>query len=112
MTWGELQNPEYGSAEAWVSDWLSVHYAHPMTNGRVFCPDWTEHPEAVSRLEALWREWERVAADGGRGMAAFWIGLLDPMMAALTDEHGPFAHCRRGHTDRLAPLPVQATDGL
>ncbi|WP_370460793.1 DUF4913 domain-containing protein [Pseudarthrobacter sp. GA104] len=37
-----------------------------------WCPRWWNRPEAISRLEALWRAWEHLRLDGATGMTVWW----------------------------------------
>lgn len=61
-----------------------------------WCSRWWEHPEAVSRLAALWQAFEALRQEPGTGPATWWRDYCDPTMAALTDPGGPFAQCRGG----------------
>lgn len=108
MTWGGPQpaSPAYPEVDAWLRDWFAPRYRRSFdTGGRVWCPAWREHPEAVSRLTALWAAWQDLH-DRPAGLATWWLTHADPTLDALTDERGPFARCRAGHTDRLPPLDV------
>jgi hypothetical protein len=109
VSWGDANDAgrQFESLHHWFNGWLATHYARPLdTGGRVWCPHWHEHPEAVSRLTALWLEWERAAAGDGRGMAGWWLSYCDPTMAVLLDPDGPFTDCRRGHVAQTAVLPI------
>ncbi len=109
----------YPDVAAWVGDFLVVVYARPVdTQNRQqtfhWCRRWWTHPEALDRLEALWRAWEALRLDPGTGPAIWWKDYADPAMRALLDEHGPFGKCRNGlHVtpDKLVPpLPVDHPD--
>lgn len=64
-----------------------------------WCARWTEHPEAVGRLEAARRHWMEATADGqGSALWGFWQHL-DYQLAVLQAPHGPFSRCRDGHAD-------------
>jgi hypothetical protein len=94
------------------------HYLAPVVERRVtqgaatgvnWCPQWWKHPEAISRLYALWRAWETLrVADPDTGMSIWWRDHFDSHFAVLTGEYGPFGKCSpdRGHVD-TAPLPVE-----
>lgn len=111
----EEPQPRFSSVVEFVEQWLA-----PMLRRRVntklggaddlhWCPRWWAHEEVVDRLSATWRAWEgaRIAPDPG-AMAGWWLSVLDPMMAAITDRYtGPFAVCRDGHVDVIAPLPLE-----
>jgi hypothetical protein len=110
VTWANDTAPTrtYADVDAFVTDWLAPTYRRSFeTGGRVWCAQWREHPEAVSRLTGLWLAYEHLAAGAdGTGLSTWWLAHCDPTMAALTDDTGCFKGCARGHTDRLPPLPV------
>lgn len=85
---------------------LAVGSAH----GAAWCPEWWRHPEAITRLYALWRAWETLrVGDPDTGMSIWWRDHFDPHFAQLTGELGPFSRCGpdRGHLD-TSPLPIVA----
>jgi len=43
-----------------------------------WCPQWWRHPQAVSRLEALWRVWEVCRQLDGEVPARWWWQHFDP----------------------------------
>jgi hypothetical protein len=107
MTWADDDQPEreFPDLDAFV-DWLAHTYRRSLdTGGRVFCADWHEHAEAVSRLQGLHEAREQLR---GRplGQSTWWLQHADPTMAALLAADGPVQRCARGHTDRLPPLPL------
>ena len=78
-----------------------------------WCGEWWRHPEAISRLEALWRSWESLRTDPLLGMASWYSGHLDQQLPILTAAAGPFAECDATRhfppeTDRLAHTPAPA----
>lgn len=75
-------------------------------SGRVWCPEWYRHAEALSRLDSVWRAWEALRWEASFGMSNWWIHHLEPHMRALLDPAtGPFARCVGGHQNPQ-PLPV------
>lgn len=67
---------------------------------------WWEVPEAISRLDSLWRAWEALRLEPTFGMSVWWRDHADPHMRALMDPEGPF----KGSEDRNAtgdPLPYE-----
>ncbi|WP_149827965.1 DUF4913 domain-containing protein [Streptomyces tailanensis] len=101
---GELFYPHVA---AFVNDRL-VHLltTTALGSGRVWCPEWYRHAEALSRLDSVWRAWEALRHDAGLGMSNWWTHHLDPNMRALTDpDTGPFSRCAEGHQSS-GPLPV------
>lgn len=81
------------------------------TPDRVWCPQWWQHPEALARLEAIWRSYEALRHEPGTGMSVWFLVHVDPHMAQLLLPHGPFrgCHAKRGHsTSPLTPFPLEA----
>lgn len=106
--------PMYPSVEAWVTGWLAPMIRRPFTRDMTWCPQWWQHPEAILRLEALWRAWEHLRQEGTVGMSVFVRDHLDPHLGFLLNrELSPFAKCSRdGHRGEEPELPVEpAPDG-
>lgn len=77
---------------------------------RVWAAEWWKYPEAVIRLEALWRSWEKLRQDASMGMSVWWRDHADHHMAVLLDPSGPFSKAT-SEKDRNAadePLPYAA----
>lgn len=72
-----------------------------------WCPRWFEHPEAVSRLESLWKAFEALRQDPGTGASSWWRDHADPTMAALSAGHGPFRSCDEDKHELGVPLPME-----
>jgi uncharacterized protein DUF4913 len=102
---GDLFYPNVGE---FVSDRFIYLVSLPTPeSGRLWCPEWYRHAEALSRLDSLWRAWETLRWDGQLGMSNWWIHHVDPHMRALTDPFtGPFARCVGGSHGRIEPLPI------
>ncbi|WP_306914878.1 MULTISPECIES: DUF4913 domain-containing protein [unclassified Arthrobacter] len=60
--------------------------------------DWYFHPEAVSRVEALWRAWEHLRLDGATGISVWFKDHADHHMSVLLDL-GP---CLHGHGQKCS----------
>lgn len=90
----------------WMAEWLVPVVRRPMRAGVTWCPQWWDHPEALVRVDALWRAWEAARTAGGEGMSMWWITHFESHWAALTDSaRGPFAACKdQTHEGRLEPL--------
>jgi Domain of unknown function (DUF4913) len=98
----------YESVEDWVGRYLLVMYRRAVSGtGTTWCPQWWRHPEAVVRLEALWRAWEYLRKDSTTGMSVWLRDHCDPHMAQLLSADGPFKGCKpkqhSGHPNE--PLP-------
>lgn len=100
--------PQYGDLESWVNEFFVLAFARP---GRqiCWCPQWWDHPEAVLRLDALWRTWEAAALDPVGGIAAWIRDHLDPNLTVLFSAAGPFAECGDGQHVKPSVLPVSET---
>ena len=98
----DVPEPVYSSVAAWVDGYFRMVFARSVGGEIRWCDRWQEHPEAVTRLEALWRSWEALRLDANLGMATWLTSFLDPQLAALLSRSGTFAQC--GH-ERHTPLP-------
>lgn len=59
-------------------------------SGNVWAADWWRYPEAVSRIEALWRAWEHLRLDPATGMSVWFRDHADHHMRVLMNpEWGP-----------------------
>jgi hypothetical protein len=99
-------------------DSFMCNYLAPVVERRVaqgsaagpqWCSQWWRHPEAISRLYALWRSWETLrVSDPDTGMSIWWRDHFDNHFAVLSGEYGPFAKCSpdRGHVATTA-LPIE-----
>jgi len=90
----EVEN-HFANVYVFVQDFLVKVQARPVRDGLAlhWCSQWWDHPEAVSRLEALWKAFEVLRRDPGTGAATWWRDYADPTMAALSDAAGTFAKC-------------------
>ena len=105
-TWpgGDVPPPAFESLATWVEDYFAVVFTRSIGGEIRWCPQWRDHPEAVTRLEALWRSWETLRLDPNLGIATWLTTFLDPQLAALTGRSGPFAQCAADRHVQLAPL--------
>jgi hypothetical protein len=98
--------PLYTSVEDWVTHHLLPTYRR-QSGPRTWCSQWWRHPEALERLEALWRAWEALRLDTTTGMSVWWRDHADHHLPILLSPDGPFARCtHRGHQDLPDPLPT------
>jgi hypothetical protein len=99
----------FETLEDFVDGFVRVAYARQVydTQEITWCPEWWRHPEAVSRLTAMWRAFEHLRAADATGMSNWWLSHADKHMARLFDPRGTFKYCsaRDGHRDVLVPLP-------
>ena len=106
----------YPSVDVFVRDQLAPSYRRNLDGrNRTWCPQWWRHPEAIARLEALWRAWEHLRLEPATGMSIWLRDHADHHMTVLLDPDGPFKGCspEKGHGERLDPLPLEdAPPGL
>ena len=94
-----------GEFAGWL---LAVYRRSTRGQARVFCPQWWKHPEAIARMDALWRAFEQLRQDPGTGMSVFWRDHVDHHLTVLLDADGPFKGCEDGHSEHpLGPLVDQ-----
>lgn len=82
-----------------VHSWLLRVINRTVDNQNTFwCSEWWKHPEAVCRLDTLWRSWE----EERNNMSTFtnwWRDRLDYHMSVLMSPTGPFRYCSDGFHD-------------
>lgn len=82
----------YGSVDEFVREYLCNVYRRRIDGQhRLWAARWWQYDEAVIRLEALWRSWERLRLDGALGMSVWWRDHADHHMPALMSPDGPFS---------------------
>jgi hypothetical protein len=68
--------------------------------------EWWRHPEAVLRLEALWRSWEHLRLDPATGLSVWLRDHADHHLSILFSDYGPFGKSQDS-TDHGDPLPYE-----
>lgn len=100
--------PVFGNVEEWVNGWfVRVFARHPGPNRR-WCARWWDHPEAIHRLEDLWRSWEALRLKEDLGMSTWLREHLDPQRDRLMADGGPFHSCDESQHHRPPELPTTA----
>ncbi|EPD27243.1 MULTISPECIES: DUF4913 domain-containing protein [Actinotignum] len=86
--------PMYTDEFEFFEKWLAPNYRRSITTGCVWCPLWWDHPEARTRVRAMWEAWEiyRFEKPVG-GLAAWFTDVADPMMRVLLDPNAVFKGC-------------------
>lgn len=97
--------PRFPDLESWVHEFFVLTFGRHSENLR-WCAQWWDHPEAVFRLDALWRTWEAASLDPVRGVADWIQNRLDPNLVELFSVDGPFALCADGQHVPTPVLPV------
>lgn len=102
----------FGSVDEWIREFLLPISKRPINGrNRVCASRWLEYPEAVARLDAIWRTWEYLRQDPHARHERAVARPRRYHLAVLMDPDGPFANaddtpantCRRGE-----PLPYEA----
>ncbi|MEJ7831574.1 MAG: DUF4913 domain-containing protein [Nocardioides sp.] len=105
----DQDGPVFANVYLFVRDFLTTVYARPVRDqgSWKWCARWWEHPEALSRLEALWLAFEALRQDPALGGATWWRDYADPTMTALSDPGGTFAKCGDRAHGAPAALPME-----
>lgn len=84
----------FGSADEFVRKRLRYMYRRGTAGlGRGqfhWLAAWWKSEEAMSRVDALWRSWEKARLDPGTGMSEWWLNHCDRHMSVLLSAEGPF----------------------
>ena len=88
-----VAQPLFATAQEWVELLFTPTFVRTVGGDIRWCSRWSEHPEAILRMEAMWRSWEVLRLDGGLGLSTWLLHHLDPGLAALVSRSGPFARC-------------------
>jgi hypothetical protein len=102
----------FHSLEAFVTGYLLRMYRRAVSgNDATWCREWWRHPEAIARLDALWRAWEYLRLDPATGMSVWLRDHCDFHMRVLLSGDGPFKGCTpEKHGAR--PLQPLASDPM
>jgi hypothetical protein len=98
----------YDSAIEFFVELLAPSYVRDVNEGAelAWCPEWYKHPEALIRMESLWRSWEHLRLEPALGISSWWLNHADPHMRVLMDTKGPFKKC--AHDNRhVAPTAAK-----
>ena len=99
----------FGSVDEFVREKLRFVYRRRVapTGPYRWAAEWWRSPEAISRLEALWRAWEALRLEPSFGMSVWWRDHADHHMAMLLSPEGPFSESR-DRNEPGEPLPYAA----
>jgi hypothetical protein len=103
----DVPEPVFRRVEDWMDGYFLPLFTRPVGGEYRWCPQWWAHPEAVTRLTALWRSWEAFRLEPATGISDWLRDHLDHHLAVLLDRRGPFFQCDpdSGHIPGR-PLPV------
>ena len=101
----------YGSTDEFVREFLITAYRRQVGGGSKLSwrADWWNFPEAVARLETLWRAWEHLRLEGPLGMSIWWKDHADHHMSVLLSDQGPFGY-KSSENERGEDLPYERPD--
>jgi hypothetical protein len=102
----EPTEPIHATLTDWVDGYFSHVFARSVGGETRWCAYWRDHPEAVTRLEALWRSWETLRLDPNLGIVTWLTSYLDPQLAALLARSGTFAQCSTDRHTSPTQLPL------
>ena len=99
----------YGSVDEFVREMIVPVFRRKIVDrgDSRWASEWWKHPEAVIRLEALWRAWEHLRLDPATGMSVWLRDHADHHLGVLLSEHGPFGTSEET-TNLGDPLPYTA----
>lgn len=101
----------YRTVEEFVTNYLAKTIRRNVNGSQLtWCPEWWRHPEALSRLTAVWRAWENLRLDPALGISTWWLSHCDPHLRALMDpETGPLSACKPTEHGQYGYEPLQVT---
>lgn len=110
-----MAESQFLSVYEFVDQIITPMYATSATraNRANWAKRWWAHPEAVARLDALWRRYEQLRMDEpGTFFESFLRGHADYHMRYLMKDDGVFADCRNEDTPSvpLASEPIPTID--
>lgn len=96
----------FGSVDEFVREKLRYVYVRRVgpTGPHRWAAQWWKYPEAISRLDALWRAWEALRLEPTFGMSVWWRDHADYHMQVLMSSDGPFRESKdRNDSDEALP---------
>lgn len=98
----------YSSTEEFLHKQLLPTYIREL-DGKpfVWCRQWYFHPEAVARVEGMWRAWENLRLDAATGLSVWYKDHADHHMPILMDSRGPFQNCDMKAHRETEPIELE-----
>ena len=99
----------YGSVDEFVREQIVPVFRRRVGPGEGlhWAADWWRYPEAVMRLDALWRSWEALRLDPALGISVWMRDHADHHLAVLMSSDGPFLKSKDSN-DHGEDLPYTA----
>lgn len=97
--------PRFDDVDLFVAGIAQLLERRPNPSAVHWCARWWAHPEAMSRIYALWLAWEELRF--GTGPSDWWSHHLDRHLWVLTGHDGPFARCRPDEHRPAVPYPAE-----
>ncbi|AKK07391.1 hypothetical protein CMUST_15510 (plasmid) [Corynebacterium mustelae] len=105
----QVKPPRFASLFDFVDQFILPMYGTTqMHQGSVnWSPKWWAHPEAIARLDGLWRTFEKLRIDAPATHVELFLRLHgDYHMRYLMQPDGVFSQCRKEDVPTV-PLPSQ-----
>jgi hypothetical protein len=98
----------YPDVEGWVAGFFAHAIVRWASQEFLWCPQWWNHAEVVSRLTGLWITWEKARLGDAADINTWWLQQLDPHLAVITAQGGPLTGCNQsdGHGGTRAGLLI------
>ncbi|NHC16210.1 DUF4913 domain-containing protein [Motilibacter deserti] len=101
---GDEWETYYRDVEEFVNEFFVLAFARTLGGNALWCDRWWDHPEAVLRLEGLWRTFETSRRQPENGGPIF-LALVDHHLPILLSAAGPFSACGGSGHNPPPPLP-------
>lgn len=89
--------PVHATLAEFVAETFVPTFTTARGGPRLWCVQWWDHTEAVSRLQALWLSWESLRDGGDTCLGDWYRNHLDQQLPALMGPDGTFRACETGH---------------
>ncbi len=95
----EVLDPLFADPEQWVNGWFAPIVVRQPTQDFLWCAQWWDHAEVLTRITGLWETWEAARLGGATAINEWMATQLDHHLAVITAASGPFFRCKPAHGD-------------